>query len=463
MPKWKCSYEGGRRYMKSWEEKYVWVKQASDGTENAFCKICHQSIIPKASNLANHGKSDKHMKNVSAANSSKSIPFKKVTQNKDDSKRVKIFEIEMAVGIACHSAVRSVDHLGEIMKRHGEGSTVGNIRLHRTKCTKILTNVVAPALKENLTEKLKGKKYSVLVDESTDISSDKNMAVVLRYFDETLNEIATAFAGLLPVSSTTGVILFEALVECLRSFGLSLADCIGYGSDGASNMVGEHNSLWSRIREESPNCIQMRCICHSLSLCIQHAFEKLPSNLGFLLKEVPKWFSKSKIRRKAFQDLFNVINPDDQRQGSPLPFTKYCETRWLIRGKVMYNILVNWEELKAYFAVAEPTASQNSRFKARLIHEMLADPVNYLYIQFATPIIAEFETVNALFQSTNANPEELERELHLHYKSLKDRVFNANGNCKPISQIDFGYKFIMEADKYSSQSTDEQTKHEQTT
>ena len=116
----------------------------------------------------------------------------------------------------------------------------------------------------------------------------------------------------------------------------------------------------------------------------------------------------------------------------------------------MYNILVNWEELKAYFLAAEPTSSQNSRFRARLIQEMLADPVNFLYFQFATPIVAEFEAVNALFQSTNADPEKLERELHLHYRSLKDRVFYPNGNCKSISQIDFGYKFILEAGKYIS-------------
>ena len=64
------------------------VKEATDGTENAFCQLCHQSIIPKASNLANHGKSDKHIKNINAANSSNTVPFKKVQRKQDDSKKV---------------------------------------------------------------------------------------------------------------------------------------------------------------------------------------------------------------------------------------------------------------------------------------------------------------------------------------------------------------------------------------
>ena len=110
----------------------------TDETESAFCKLCRQSIIPKASNLNNHARSDKHInKNVNAANSSKPLPLQKV--RKDDSMNVKIFEIVTVVGIARHNAVRSVDHLGGVMKWHGEGSTVGNIRLNRTKCTKILT------------------------------------------------------------------------------------------------------------------------------------------------------------------------------------------------------------------------------------------------------------------------------------------------------------------------------------
>ena len=162
------------------------------------------------------------------------IPFKSVSKKIDQaSKEVKAFEIELDVGIACRSAIRSIDHLGEIVKRNGDGSIVGNIRLHRTKCTRLLTNVVAPALREELSEKLRHKKFSVLVDESTDVSSDKHMAVVIWYFNEQRNTISTALAKLAPVSSTKGEILFKALEKCLSDLGLRLADCIGYGLDGA--------------------------------------------------------------------------------------------------------------------------------------------------------------------------------------------------------------------------------------
>ena len=85
-------------------------------------------------------------------------------------------------------------------------------------------------------------------------------------------------------------------------------------------MVGEHNSIWSRMKAVAPNCILLKCICHSSPLCVKYAFEKLPSSLDYLLVEIPNWFSKRGLQRDAFNTLFNVMNPDDERKGTPSPF-----------------------------------------------------------------------------------------------------------------------------------------------
>ena len=56
-------------------------------------------------------------------------------------------ENELAVTISCHSAILTIDHLGEVISKNATGSTLEKIKLHRRKCTKILTKVVAPVLK----------------------------------------------------------------------------------------------------------------------------------------------------------------------------------------------------------------------------------------------------------------------------------------------------------------------------
>ncbi|KAJ8414246.1 hypothetical protein AAFF_G00051160 [Aldrovandia affinis] len=107
---------------------------------------------------------------------------------------------------------------------------------------------------------------------------------------------------------------------------------------------------------------------------MERAFEKLPSNLGYLLSEVPKWFSKSTLRREAFNNLFQVMDANNDRRGTPKPFQKMSTTRWLVRGKVIYSLLVNWHELKAYFSAVLSTADASCRYRARELHGMFSDP-----------------------------------------------------------------------------------------
>jgi hypothetical protein len=157
----------------------------------------------------------------------------------------------------------------------------------------------------------------------------------------------------------------------------SLVNCIGFATDGASNMVGCNNSVWSRLKTVSPFCVQHKCICHSLALCFQYGVSKLPSNIGYLLSEIPNWFRHSELRREAYKELFRMMNTATEFEPNrtiPLPFENPSCKRWLVRGKVMFNILMNCEELKAYFTPAELAQSRfDTKFKARLLKEMLSD------------------------------------------------------------------------------------------
>jgi hypothetical protein len=158
--------------------------------------------------------------------------------------------------------------------------------------------------------------------------------------------------------------------------------------------------------------VQHKCICHSLALCIQYAVSNLPSNIGFLLSEIPSWFRHSELRREAYKELFRVMNTATEfepNRNGPFPFEKPSFKRWLVRGKGMFNILMNWEDLKTYFTSAELAQSQfDTKFKVRLLKEMLSVYKNYLFFEFATRFVKEFERLNSLFlQQTKADPHEM--------------------------------------------------------
>ena len=149
------------------------------------------------------------------------------------------------------------------------------------------------------------------------------------------------------------------------------------------------------------------------SVCCQ----KLPSNIGFMLSEISNWFCNSDSRRDEYVELFKLMIMDENldSRNAPLPF-EIISTRWLVRGKVLLNILSDWPELTAYFSATECNHGRlDSRCKARLLKQMLLNHKNFLYFTLCELIIREFQYVNALFQHTNADLQKLSETLLMHH------------------------------------------------
>lgn len=81
------------------------------------------------------------------------------------------------------------------------------INLKRKRATQLLNEVVAPLQKEDLIEELKHGSFSVIVDETTDISTNKSLAVVSRYVKNA--KVTDRFLDLIEVDSCTAKGLFE--------------------------------------------------------------------------------------------------------------------------------------------------------------------------------------------------------------------------------------------------------------
>lgn len=182
---------------------------------------------------------------------------------------VTISELQLAEAACSHMSVSSVGHIKEIIKKNATGSPLEDIRLHHTKCWRLMDQVISPALKQELIDDISKS--------STDCAVNKNVCICLIYFSEESEQMEFTFLGLFPVVSATGESLLTIIKNAISDVGLSLSNCIGFGSDGAAGMVGERNSVWSRFREKAPNCLLFRCVCHSSALYVGKAFNSLPS------------------------------------------------------------------------------------------------------------------------------------------------------------------------------------------
>lgn len=97
-------------------------------------------------------------------------------------RELKLIDLKMSLVVACHTSIRAIDHIGETLRTLGKGSKLSELKLHRTKCSKLLSKVVAPCMLKDLVTDIGNSYFSVICDESTDISTHKQFALCIRYY-----------------------------------------------------------------------------------------------------------------------------------------------------------------------------------------------------------------------------------------------------------------------------------------
>ena len=89
-------------------------------------------------------------------------------------------EIRMAAFISEHNlSFNIMDHFSELLPKLCPDSKIAaQFKSKRTKTKCIVRNALAPCIHEELVEKWKTKHFSVIIDETTDVSTAKELAVV---------------------------------------------------------------------------------------------------------------------------------------------------------------------------------------------------------------------------------------------------------------------------------------------
>ncbi len=83
----------------------------------------------------------------------------------------------VAVAIACHCSNSAADHLGDVSSHNGKESPLENLKLHQTKYSQLLTNVIAPDTEKTPKNAVQDQKLAMIADESTDVTSEKHLCV----------------------------------------------------------------------------------------------------------------------------------------------------------------------------------------------------------------------------------------------------------------------------------------------
>ena len=138
-----------------------------------------------------------------------------------------------------------------------------NCKLTHSDIQKDIVNAITHETSKVIIKDLHNGFFSILVNESCDISVKEQMSHVLRYVNKK-GIIIVWFLGVIHVASATGLSLKYAIECLLCEHNLSLSNLCGQGYDRASNMQGDINGLKTLILKENKSAFYVHCFAHQL-------------------------------------------------------------------------------------------------------------------------------------------------------------------------------------------------------
>ncbi|XP_039823667.1 zinc finger MYM-type protein 1-like [Panicum virgatum] len=236
---------------------------------------------------------------------------------------------------------------------------------------KELAECCAQAVTKVIKEEISGCLFSILVDESRDISVKEQMAIIVRYVNKK-GQVVERFLGIKHVKLTTSEALKRAIVEVLSAHGLTIAKIRGQGYDGASNMRGEFNGVQKLIRDENPYAFYIHCFAHQLQLVVVSVSKCCSSIEDFFdyVNMIVSSTSASCKRKDLLIDshhtiVLNKLESGDissgrgQHQETSLP--RPGDTRWGSHYRTLLRIETMWDSIIEVLQVVHDEERNPSR------------------------------------------------------------------------------------------------------
>ncbi|XP_078154717.1 uncharacterized protein LOC144550590 [Carex rostrata] len=219
-------------------------------------------------------------------------------------------------------------------------------------CSDTQKEIVNCAAEETILEilaELGNELFSVLIDESRDVSVKEQMAIVIRFVNKK-GSVVERFLGIVHVPDTRAVSLKEALQGLFVKNGLTLSRLRGQGYDGASNMSGEFNGLKTLIMKENGSAYYVHCWAHQLQLTLVHV-AKHHHKIGLffqIISQVVNVVSASckrrdQLREKQRIEILESISNLEIKTGSGLNqemgLARPSNTRWSSHFKTLNGVI----------------------------------------------------------------------------------------------------------------------------
>ncbi|KAG7154707.1 hypothetical protein Hamer_G015069 [Homarus americanus] len=164
------------------EDFQPWLSRVEDNPSRAFCNICKREVSAELTSIKRHKTTKMHA--VYEASEKQEVQQERIPVHQGNyvANGVAVATILFVCLIAeLNLLFTTADHLVDLMKRMILDSVIAeDMNMKRTKCTEVVRTLGWCAT-EDLLDKLRENKFSIIVDETTDISTMKASSVLVRF------------------------------------------------------------------------------------------------------------------------------------------------------------------------------------------------------------------------------------------------------------------------------------------
>lgn len=237
------------------EEFRSWLERNPNKPEEPYCIICAKSI-KGGTHIQRHSNTVLHMKKLKSAEETPAISnFYNKKLNEKLALKVKTAELKLVTFIAEHNLAFSVlDHLPQLIASICEDFEIAKkIKCCKKKGTAICKGVMTKESLYILSKTLQASKFSLIIEESTDVSVKKNLVLVARFYNKATKKVCDKFAALLEVMDASADAIYKSILAFFETNKIPINNLIGFAADNASTMMGNKGGVKQKLLELNPN------------------------------------------------------------------------------------------------------------------------------------------------------------------------------------------------------------------
>lgn len=223
----------------------------------------------------------------------------------------------------------------------------------------------ARLLKSIITKAKQAKYFSIMADETKDMSKSELLAILIRYVDAEETKINERAIGLHHLKDCSAESIANAITSMLSDQGLDIKHCVGQCYDGANVMRGWVSGVQARIKDLAPHATYFHCHAHRLNLVLVHVLGNDEEVKDFFstVQTLYHFISNSATRHELFVEI-------QQRMNKPvLNLERTVPTRWFYWFNAVMKVLKTYQAILGVLDEGKKDRAESIGIKAQIMQE----------------------------------------------------------------------------------------------